>query len=74
MKTRAVFFRIMLLALLCAALLGGTLAYAQEEGVPPGVEQPAFPGLSVLVLLLGGGAVTLVGLSMIAREYYRQND
>ncbi len=71
--------RLLLIGLLCALLLPTmTFISAQEEGTPAVVtDAPAqaetvqAPGLASLVFLMGLGAVSIVGVVMLARHNFR---
>jgi hypothetical protein len=65
--------RILMLTILCALLLAGALAYAQETPTGEAAAEVPTGGVTTLVLLMGLGAVTLVGAGMIARNNFKQD-
>ncbi|MFN8376229.1 MAG: hypothetical protein U0694_25560 [Anaerolineae bacterium] len=75
MKRSSVLMRILLTALFCVLLLAGTLVHAQEATSEPAAVSTEVPtgGVTTLVLLLGLGAVFLVGAGMIARSNFKQD-
>lgn len=67
--------KLLVLALLFVALFTPVTTYAQEEaaaGEPAVAEEAAPPpGLGTLMLLIGVGAVALVGGAMMARDSFK---
>jgi hypothetical protein len=72
MQIRLAIKKLLVLLLLSALLLAPLAAYAQEEvGEAPAAEEAAPPpGLGTLVLLIGLGAVALVGGRIWLRDNY----
>jgi hypothetical protein len=59
---------------LCLMLLTASLAFAQETAPASGesAASDSAPGITTLVVLLGVGAIIVVGGAMLARDNFRE--